>query len=86
MESLVELPLHHQVSLLSYALLSYDDDLAQQALDALSATCRDLRFKISAEKSRAMAVKLRNPEAYLCIQGTCLPWTGAYNYLGVWIN
>ena len=91
---LVELPLHRQVTLLSYA-----DDLAlvcagrgnrvaraQVALDAVTEACKELGLKVSAEKSRAMAVMAPTPEEALRIQGVRLQWTAAYQYLGVWID
>ena len=94
MEELVRLPLHRQVSLLSYA-----DDLAlvstgpgdrmaraQRGLDAIAAACRELGLKISAQKSQAMATMCRTPDTSLRIQGVCLQWVPAYQYLGVWVD
>ena len=94
MECLVALPLHRNVTLISYA-----DDLAlvssgagdilaraQTALDAVTHACADLGLKVSAEKSMAMAVHCTPPERNLRIQGVQLQWTNAYLYLGIWID
>ena len=94
MEELLALPLHRDVTLLSYA-----DDLAliatgrgnrvakaQASLDTITAACRELGLKVSSEKSRAMAINGPTPDEALRIQGARLEWTGAYQYLGVWID
>ena len=94
MEQLVALPFREGTILLSYA-----DDLAlvvsgrgnqltraQQALDLISDKCEELGLKISAEKSRAMAIKATNPACQLRVQGVGLAWTDSYQYLGVWVD
>ena len=94
MEQLVALPFQEDTVLLSYA-----DDLAlvvtgwgnhlsgaQRALDLITAKCEELGLKISAEKSRAMAIKAANPASQLRVQGIGLAWTGCYQYLGVWLD
>merc|ERR1712035_95892 len=43
-------------------------------------------LKISAEKSRAMAIRAVTPAHQLRVQGVQLAWTGSYNYLGVWLD
>lgn len=81
------------------ALLSYANDLtlvtvgagnrvarAPKVLDAVTRACKDLGFRISADKSRAMAVKTPTPEASLRIQGVRLEWCTEYPYLGVVID
>ena len=57
---------------------------AQQALDLITAKCKELGLKISAEKSRAMAIKTDNPANQLRVQGIRLAWTGCYQYL--WLD
>ena len=77
MEQLVALPFQEGTVLLSYA-----DDLAlvvtgqgnhlsgaQRALDLITAKCEKLGLKISAEKSRAMAIKAANPAGQRRVQG-----------------
>ena len=94
MECIVRTPLHGNVTLLSYA-----DDLAlvctgrgdrvrraQKALDSVTTACQDLGLRVSAEKSKAMAVLTASPEATLTIQGARLEWCAHYQYLGVWID
>ncbi|KAK3889161.1 hypothetical protein Pcinc_006736 [Petrolisthes cinctipes] len=94
MEQLVALPFHTSTVLLSYA-----DDLAlmvtrrgnklrktQQALDLISEKCQDLGLKISAEKTRAMMLKVADPAWQLRVQGIDLAWTNSYQYLGVWVD
>ena len=94
MEALVRLPTHRNVTLFSYA-----DDLAliatgkgnrvartQAALDTVTAACKELGLKVSAEKSKAMAVMAPTPNEDLSIQGVRLQWTVAYQYLGIWID
>ena len=94
MEQLVALPFQEGTALLSYA-----DDLAlvvtgrgnklgraQQALDLITTTCEELGLQISAQKSRAMMLKARNPAWQLRVQGVGLAWTDSYQYLGVWID
>ena len=94
MEALVSLPLHRNVTLLSYA-----DDLAlvatgvgdrvaraQAGLDAVTRACKELGLKVSAEKSRAMTIMSSTPDRNLRIQGVQLEWTTTYQYLGVWID
>ncbi|XP_045105294.1 uncharacterized protein LOC123500720 [Portunus trituberculatus] len=94
MEALVSMPFHRNVTLLSYA-----DDLAlvstgqgdrvaraQTGLDAVATVCMDLGLKISAEKSQAMAVMTPTHDRSLSIQGVCLQWVPAYQYLGVWVD
>ncbi|XP_050717435.1 uncharacterized protein LOC126999146 [Eriocheir sinensis] len=74
MEDLVALPFRDGADLLSYA-----DDLAlvvtgrgnkltraQEALDLISDKCEELGLKISADKSRAMAIKVTTPACQLC--------------------
>ncbi|XP_076042108.1 uncharacterized protein LOC143026006 [Oratosquilla oratoria] len=86
MEQLVALPFHNGTILLSYA-----DDLAlvvtgrgnkfrkaQQALDIISGKCEELGLKISAEKSRAMMVRIADPAGQLCVQGVGLAWANSY--------
>ncbi|KAK3889194.1 hypothetical protein Pcinc_006765 [Petrolisthes cinctipes] len=94
MEQLVALPFHTSTVLLSYA-----DDLTlmvtrrgnklrktQQALDLISEKCQDLGLKISAEKTRAMMLKVADPAWQLRVQGIDLAWTNSYQYLGVWVD
>ena len=94
MEQLVDLPFQEGTVLLSYA-----DDLAlvvtgrgnhlsgaQRALDLITAKCEELGLKISAEKSRAMAIRAATPADRLSVQGIRLAWTGCYQYLTVWLD
>ena len=94
MEQLVALPFREDTVLLSYA-----DDLAllvtgqgdrlsktQRALDLVTAKCEELGLKISAEKSRAMAIRTATPAGRLSVQGIGLAWTDRYLYLGVWVD
>ena len=94
MEQLVALPFQEGAVLLSYA-----DDLAlvvsgrgnhiskaQRALDLITAKCEELGLKISAEKSRAMAIRSGSPANQLHVQGMELAWTRTYQYLGVWLD
>ncbi|XP_050698789.1 uncharacterized protein LOC126986566 [Eriocheir sinensis] len=91
MEELVELPFREGTDLLSNA-----DDLAlvvtgrgnkltraQEALDLISDKCEELGLKISADNSRAMAIKDTTPACQLRVQGVGLAWTDSYKYLGV---
>ena len=81
-------------------LLSYADDLAlvvpgtvpnkirtaQKALDLITEKSRELGFKISTAKSKAMAFHLEVPQKKLEIQRTQLDWTTEQLYLGIWLD
>ncbi|XP_050715642.1 uncharacterized protein LOC126998207 [Eriocheir sinensis] len=94
MEQLVALPFREGTVLLSYA----DDlalvvtgrgnrmDKAQQALDLITEKCEALGLKISAQKSRAMAIRAATPAGQLQAQGIGLEWVNRYLYLGVWLD
>ena len=95
MEQLVALPFREGTILLSYAddlalvVTGRGDKLArtQVALHLITAKCEELGLKISAVKSRAMAIKTPTPAGQLLsVQGVGLAWTDSYQYLGVWVD
>ena len=94
MEQLVDLPFQEGTVLLSYAdvlalvVTGRGNHLswAQRALDLITARCEELSLKISAEKSRAMAIRGATPADRMSVQGIGLAWTGCYQYFGVWLD
>ena len=95
MEQLVVLPFLEGIVLLTYA-----DDLAlvvtgqsnhltraQRALDLITDKCEERGLKISAEKSRTMAIRAATKTSQLLrVQDMALAWTDCYHYLGVWLD
>ena len=93
MSSLLELQLP-----VGSRIISYADDLAiisagrgaltkaQHCLDLVTGECCRLGLKISAAKSKAMALRLDTHGTMLRVQGLDLTWVQAYQYLGVWID
>ena len=80
-------------------IISYADDLAiictgpqvmnkaQRSLDLVSAECCRVGLRISAQKSKAMALRVKDINAQcLRIQGLDLEWVTVFQYLGVWID
>ena len=79
-------------------IISYADDLAiiasgnhcltraQRCLNLVSEECCRTGLKISAAKSKAMALRTNVRNKKLTIQGMDLEWVKDYLYLGVWIG
>ena len=79
-------------------VISYADDLAiaaigrhalthaQRSLDLVSEECNRVGLKISADKSKAMVLRVKPRNTRLRVQGMELEWVDAYQYLGVWVD
>ena len=75
-------------------IIAYADDILiqsttydkmQKALNIIGRTCDELGFVISAEKTKAMAMKRGNAEQLL-LQGSKLEYVDVYKYLGVYVG
>ena len=93
MENIANLTLPNNVDIFIYA-----DDVCivargshkfhnlQKALNTITNKSKELGLKISANKTKLMAIKCKPSERTICIDNNPIEWVNTYLYLGVYID